>query len=192
MNEEKLNIKSTALVIIDLQIGISRMDTKPYPSATVIGNASLVAKRFRELGMPVFPVHVASDQATALHPISDSTFTMPADPDHDWTEFVPEIDVQERDIVITKRQWGAFYGTELDLQLRRRKIETIVLCGVATTYGVESTARYAYELGYNQVFIEDAMGDLSEESHRVVIQYVFKRMGRVRSTREVIAMIQPI
>jgi len=192
MNEEKLDIKSTALVLIDFQKGISRMDTKPYPSATVIGNASLVARRFRELGMPVFPVHVASDPTTALHPTSDSTFTRPAAPVQDWTEFVPEIDVQESDIVITKRQWGAFHGTELDLQLRRRKIETVVLCGIATTYGVESTARYAYELGYNQVFIEDAMGDLSEESHRVAIQYVFKRMGRVRSTREVIAMILPL
>ncbi|MHB1708143.1 MAG: isochorismatase family protein [Thermoplasmataceae archaeon] len=190
MAQEKLDLKLTALVMIDLQKGIVHMETKPHTSEAVISNASAIARKFRDLGMPVFPVHVISDQWTALHPISDSTFTRSGALSLDWAEFVPEIDVQKNDIVITKRQWGAFYGTELDLQLRRRKIETIVLCGIATTYGVESTARYAYELGYNQVFIEDAMGDVSEESHRVAIQYVFRRMGLVRSASQVLEMLR--
>ena len=190
MAQEKLDVKTTALVMIDLQKGIVQMETKPYPHEAVIRNASTVARKFRELGIPVFPVHVMSDPSTALHPMADSTFTRTGVLSPDWAEFVPEIDVQKSDIIIIKRQWGAFYGTDLDLQLRRRKIETIVLCGIATTYGVESTARYAYELGYNQVFIEDAMGDVSEESHRVAIQYVFRRMGRVRSASQVLEMLR--
>lgn len=188
MAEEILNTKTTALVIIDLQKGITRMNAEPHGTSAVISNASHLAKKFRELGMPVFPVHVAFDPTVGLHPISDSTFTRPSDPQPDWADFVPELDVQKSDTVITKRQWGAFYGTELDLQLRRRKIDTIVLCGISTSYGVESTARSAYELGFNQVFAEDAMGDGSGESHRVALEYVFKRMGRVRSTEQILDM----
>jgi nicotinamidase-related amidase len=88
--------------------------------------------------------------------------------------------------VITKRQWGAFYGTELDLQLRRRGIRTIVIGGIATNFGVESTARDAFERGYEQVFAEDAMSSVSAEAHRFAVSVVFPRIGRVRSTDEIL------
>ncbi|MGA2664710.1 MAG: isochorismatase family protein, partial [Nitrososphaerales archaeon] len=92
----------------------------------------------------------------------------------------------EGDIVIGKKQWGAFYGTELDLQLRRRKIDTIVLCGIATNVGVESTARFAYEYGYQQVFASDAMAAMSAEAHAGALKYTFARIGRVRTTAQVL------
>jgi nicotinamidase-related amidase len=91
--------------------------------------------------------------------------------------------------VIFKRKWGAFYGTDLDLQLRRRGLKTIVLCGIATEFGVESTARDAYERGYEQVFAEDAMTGRSAESHANSITHIFPRMGRVRSTEEIVAAL---
>ena len=84
--------------------------------------------------------------------------------------------------MITKRQWGAFYGTDLELQLRRRGIETIVLCGIATDYGVESAAPLAYEYGFQQIFVEDAMASMTEEQHNAAVNFVLKRIGRVRST----------
>jgi nicotinamidase-related amidase len=90
------------------------------------------------------------------------------------------------DIIITKRQWGAFYGTELDLLLRRRRMRTMVLLGIATEYGVESTARSAYEYGYEQVFAEDAMSGASEEGHHLSVNAILKRLGRVRSTEEIL------
>jgi len=89
-------------------------------------------------------------------------------------------------VVITKGQWGAFYGTDLDPRLRRGGLDTIVLTGVATTYGVESTARFAYEYGYQQIFAEDAMADLSKEAHDNAINLVLKRLGRVRKTSEIL------
>jgi nicotinamidase-related amidase len=135
--------------------------------------------------MPVFLVHVIGTKETALKVISDVTFTRPASPSPDWTEFVPELAPTPSDMVITKRQWGAFYGTELDLQLRRRGIGTIVLCGISTDYGVESTARFAYEYGYQQIFVEDAMASMSDEQHNNAVKYIFRRIGRVRSTEEV-------
>lgn len=190
MTEDKLviNPEKTALVLIDLQKGIVGRETKPYPAADVVSNAARLVKSFREKGMTICFVHVDFKGGLPVRVESDSPMQRSNIPD-DWTEFVPELDVGDGDIVITKRQWGAFYGTELEPQLRRRKIDTIVLGGIATTYGVESTARFAYEYGFNQIFAEDAMTDMSEEAHRVSVQYVLKRMGRVRSTEEIISSL---
>ncbi|MGA2514736.1 MAG: isochorismatase family protein [Candidatus Limnocylindrales bacterium] len=102
---------------------------------------------------------------------------------------VSELGPEPSDLVITKRQWGAFYGIELDLQLRRRGIDTIFLAGISTNVGVESTARDAYERGYEQVFVEDAMAARSADEHEHTVRTVFARMGRVRSTAEVLAAL---
>jgi nicotinamidase-related amidase len=86
---------------------------------------------------------------------------------------------------VVKRQWGAFYGTDLDLQLRRRGVQTIVLTGIATNFGVESTARDAWERSYALVFAEDAMSALSEAAHRFAVETIFPRLGRIRPTAEI-------
>jgi nicotinamidase-related amidase len=106
-----------------------------------------------------------------------------------WAEFVPEIGPQPGDLIITKHQWGAFYGTELDLQLRRRGVRMIALGGIATNFGVESTARDAYERGYHQIFVEDAMTSVSAEAHEFVVKNIFPRIGQVRSTDEVLSAL---
>ena len=124
MTEELvINKTRTALVVIDLQKGIaSNPALRPHSSEEVIMNATKLANVFRKSSMPVFLVHVIGTKETALKVISDVTFSRPASPSPDWTEFVPELTPTASDVVITKRQWGAFYGTELDLQLRRRGI----------------------------------------------------------------------
>ena len=180
----------TALVVIDLQKGITAMPSRPYTAQEVIANATELVNAFRKNNMPVFLVHVEITNETMLHSISDQTFSrsQPASPD--WAEFVPELTPTPSDVVITKRQWGAFYGTELDLQLRRRKIDTIVLCGIATDFGVESTARFAYEYGYQQIFAEDAMASRSDEQHNAAVNFIFKRMGRVRKKGEILEALK--
>lgn len=102
------------------------------------------------------------------------------------------LDPREGDIVITKRQWGAFYGTELDLQLRRRHIRTLILGGIATNFGVESTARDAYERGYEQVFVEDAMAAPTAEAHRFAVTTILPRIGLVRSTEHVLNALRRV
>ncbi|MHB2035193.1 MAG: hydrolase [Nitrososphaerales archaeon] len=176
----------TALVVIDLQKGIASFPAAPHDSKTVVSNAARLADAFRGNKMPVFLVHVVSSEAERLNPISDEQFQRRGPPAKDWAEFMPELGPKEGDIIITKKQWGAFYGTDLDLQMRRRKLDTIVLCGIATNYGVESTARFAYEYGYQQIFAEDAMASMSAEAHNASINYALKRMGRVRSTEQIL------
>ena len=188
MSELTIEKSATALVVIDLQKGIVGMPTEPHPATAVVANAAKLADAFRKRAMPVVLVRVtpSPDAKDALKPIADSPMQWNAPRPADWAEPAPELGPKPGDLVITKRQWGAFHGTELDLQLRRRGITTIVLCGIATNIGVESTARFAYEYGYQQIFAEDATAARSKAEHEHTFQTVFRRIGRVRSTRELL------
>ena len=108
------------------------------------------------------------------------------------SELAPEVQrrVQAGDVLIAKRQWGAFHGTALDQILRRRSIRTLVFAGIATNFGVESSARAAMDLGYGLIFAEDAMSSVSEEMHRFSVVTLFPRIGRVRSTHDILALCQ--
>jgi nicotinamidase-related amidase len=184
---------STALVIIDLQNGITALPAKPYEAQTVIDNAAKMAGAFRNNHMPVFIVTVSAspDGKDRLVPVTDvkSTWST-AQLSADWSAVVPELGPQADDQLIIKKQWGAFYGTDLDLQLRRRKIDTIVLCGISTNIGVESTARFAYEYGYQQIFVEDAMSSRSSREHEHTIETIFPRIGRIRTTLDILAILE--
>jgi nicotinamidase-related amidase len=182
----------TALVVIDLQKGIVGRQTAPHASDIVVKNAAALAEAFRKNGMPVFLVRVtpSADGKDALRPIADAPWRA-ANLPPDWADIVAEMGPKAGDFVITKRQWGAFHGTELDLQLRRRGITTIVLCGISTNYGVESTARFAYEYGYSQIFAEDAASAMSAEEHAFAVTKIFPRIGLVRKTAEILAQLIP-
>ena len=189
----KIEPAKTALVVIDLQRGIVAPPSAPHSSTDVVARAAQTAAALRKAGGTVVFVHVtpSADGKDGLKPITDAPVgaggrTLPPD----WAEIVPELAPQPSDVIITKRQWGAFYGTELDLQLRRRGVDTIVLCGISTNIGVESTARDAYERGYNQIFVEDAMAARDVEEHRHTVRSLFPRIGRVRTTEEVLAAIK--
>ena len=177
----------TALVVIDLQKGIVGRPTAPYSTDIVVKNAASMAVAFRKNGMPVFLVRVSPspDGKDSLRPITDAAMPAPT-LSPGWADIVPEMGPKQGDFIVTKHQWGAFYGTELDLEFRRRAITTIVLCGISTNIGVESTARFAYEYGYNQIFAEDAMSALSAEEHTATVTKIFPRIGLVRKTEEIL------
>jgi len=183
----RLDPKQTALVLIDLQQGILGRQTAPYSAAEVLARGVRLANAFRKAGGLVVLVHVSysADGGDALTQPTDAG-PLAATRGADWDVISPDLGRSDRDLVITKRQWGAFYGTPLDMQLRRRGIKTIVIGGIATNFGVESTARDAYERGYALVFVEDAMSGLSNEAHGFAIANIFPRLGRVRSTEEVL------
>jgi len=184
-----LDRKATALVVIDLQRGIVARDVAPHTAADVVSRSARLADAMRRAGGRVVLVRVAyaADEGDRLRPPVDAA--MPAGPmPEGWADLVPEVG-REGDLVITKHQWGAFYGTELDLQLRRRGITTLVLCGISTNFGVESTARDGWERGYRVVFAEDAMAAISAEAHAFAVANIFPRIGRVRPSTEVLAAL---
>ncbi len=182
----------TALVVIDLQRGITEGPTAPHPAGEVVANAAAVAVALRVAGGTVVLVHVtpSPDGRDALRPMTDTPARQRQTLPQNWAEIVPELGPEPGDLVITKRQWGAFYGTELDLELRRRRIDTILLAGISTNVGVESTARDAFERGYEQVFVEDAMSARNPDEHAHTVRTLFPRIGRVRSTAEVLAALK--
>jgi nicotinamidase-related amidase len=181
-----LDAKHTALVLIDLQQGILGMSVAPHAASDVLDRATRLADRFRTLASPVVLVRVsfAPGGIDALKQPIDAQINV-ARPTG-WDQLSPALGNDERDIRITKHQWGAFYGTELDLQLRRRGIRTIVIAGISTNFGVESTARDAFERSYALVFVEDAMSAMSAEAHTFAVTTIFPRLGRIRSTQAVL------
>ena len=184
-----LDPATTALVLIDLQHGIVAMNVFPQTSTEVVERSRQLAQAFRAANAPVVLVTVANlpDGKDALQPLADAMPPAGAPRPANWATHVDALTPQAGDLQIVKRQWGAFYGTELDLQLRRRGIKTIVLAGISTNVGVESTARDAFERGYHQVFVSDAMASPSAEAHANTLKFTFPRIGRTRSTRDVLS-----
>lgn len=180
-----------ALVLIDLQNGFAGIPTTPYSMEEVIANSIKLAEAFRQHALPVMLVHVtfSPDGGDRFVPRTDTESAARTSFGADWDQLVREIGQQGNDIVVPKRSWSAFHGTSLDMHLRRRRITEVVLAGILTSIGVESTARQAYDHGYHQIFVEDAMSDLSEESHHHTISRIFPRIGRVKSTEEVLSLL---
>lgn len=182
-----LDPATTALVLIDLQNGITALPLAPRDGETVAQTGIALAQRFRAAGAPVVLVRVGWDADYADAPRQPVDQPMPH-PEGGlpaaWSTLVDGL-AQPGDILVHKRQWGAFYGTDLDLQLRRRGVRTIVLAGIATNIGVESTARAAWEHGYALVLVEDAMTSLSAEAHAFCVRTILPRLGLVRSAAQV-------
>ena len=181
----------TALVLIDLQKGITALPTAT-PSDVIVERAAQLARAFRERNLPVVRVRVAfspdgGDMLRARVDAQPPTGGRPAD----WAELREEIGSGPTDILITKRQWDAFFGTELDLQLRRRKITGIVLAGISTSIGVESTARHGRELDYQIAIASDAVTDMVREAHENSLTRIFPRLGQVDTTARIIAALAP-
>ncbi|EHH69710.1 hydrolase [Gluconobacter morbifer] len=175
-----LSATRTALVLIDLQKGITGLPLAPTSGAEIVERSKALAARFRAADAPVILVNVAfaADFSDALHTVVERSFSPPGGFAPDWAELVDGL-AEPKDLRVTKRQWGAFYGTDLDLQLRRRGITTIVLGGIATNLGVESTARAAHEHGYNVVLAENLMSTFTDEMQRFACEEIFPRLGRV-------------
>ncbi|WP_433977330.1 hydrolase [Erwinia sp. E_sp_B01_9] len=185
----ELNAGKTALVLIDLQEGILPFAGGPYAASDVVARSAVLAEKFRSVNAPVVLVRVgwAKDFGDAPK--------QPVDVSHggalpeNWWDYPVALGKKDGDIEVTKHQWGAFYGTDLELQLRRRGIDTIVLGGISTNIGVESTARNAWELGFNLVVAEDICSAGGTEEHNGSFKHIFPRLGRVRNSSEILSAL---
>lgn len=179
-----------ALVVIDLQNGVVGLPTEPYPGAEVVARARELADAFRAHGSPVVLVRVTAapdgaDATPGRTEVSRPNGARPAG----WDVIVEDLAGHPDDITVTKRNWSAFYGTDLDLQLRRRGVTQIVLAGIATSIGVESTARAAHERGYHVTLATDAMADASLAAHENSVERIFPRLGERGTTAEILDLL---
>lgn len=172
----------SALIVIDLQKGIT---SRPLEGVEeTVRNSARLADAFRGHNLPVVLVN-----AVGVAPGRTEQQRPNMKLDADFAELDPALNKQSSDILISKRTWGAFTATDLDEKLRSRGVTEVVFTGIATSIGVESSARQAYELGYNVALITDAMTDLSPEAHRRSIDLIFPRLGETGTTSELLDLL---
>lgn len=175
---------NTALIVIDLQKGILAF-ASGAPTANVVANAAELARAFRRHGRHVVLVNVAGGApGRTERPRPSGAF-----PDG-WTDLLPELDVQPTDHRVTKHTWGAFASTDIGTYLKAHDITQVVLCGVSTSIGVETTAREAYSAGFNVTLAVDAMTDLDPSAHENSVTRIFPRLGETATAAEIIALLE--
>lgn len=174
----------TALIVVDLQKGVVSLPAA-HPMDGVVKQAGALTEAFRGHGLPVVLVNVAGG-APGRTEQSSGHRELPAG----WTDLIAELNRQPRDHVVTKHTPGAFTNTGLEAHLRALGVTQVVIVGVATSNGVEVTARQAYELGFNVTLATDAMTDLQADAHAYSITRVFPRIGETGVAREIIDLLQ--
>lgn len=174
----------SALLVVDLQKGLIGVPSA-HPVGKVLERATALIDAFRRLGLPVVLINVAGRAPGRTEQPRRNDAPLPAD----FTDFMPELGCGPDDIVVTKRSWGAFATTDLDVRLKARGVTQVVVAGVATGTGVEATARQAYEQGYNVTLALDAMTDTRPEAHDYSIRNVFPRLGETGTSQEIIDLL---
>jgi nicotinamidase-related amidase len=174
----------TALIVVDLQQGIvSRPLVDPMDG--VVKRVGALTVAFRGHGLPVVLVNVAGGApGRTEQPRAHREFPP------GWTDLIPELNRQPQDHVVTKHTPGAFTNTGLEAHLKALGVTQVVIVGVATSNGVEVTARQAYELGFNVTLATDAMTDARDGAHAYSISQVFPRIGETGATREIINLLE--
>lgn len=190
--------KKTALVVIDLEHGIVNFNLV-RPGMEIVAASAKLVEAFRKAGLPIVIVKVKpfgapSGKVRTQAPGLPKDEAAQKEMEAQWEAagfftIVPELGAQASDIYITKRTWNAFYDTPLDAELKRLDVTGIVLCGIATSIGVEGTARAAYERGYNLSFASDAMTDMVASAHEHSLNVIFPRIGEVGTADEIIAKL---
>jgi nicotinamidase-related amidase len=174
----------TALVVIDLQSGIVALPVV-HPAREIVQRSVALLDAFRRHGLPVVLVRVTAG-ASGRTDNGRSTGDFPAG----FADLLPELKQQPSDYVVTKRTWGAFTNTDLETYLREQGVTQVVLAGIATSIGVESTARYASELGLNVTLAVDAMSDMNAHAHANSVTRIFPRLGETGTTQEVLDLLE--
>lgn len=174
---------NSALIVVDLQRAVSAAPAAP----PVIDRARRLAAAFRIRKLPVVLVNVTGGAPgrTDARQASGSRSPRPSG----WADIVPELGPEPDDILITKQTWGAFHRTALDERLQERGVTQVVLAGIATSIGVESTARAAHEHGYHVVLATDAMTDVDPQAHDNTIARIFPRLGETATTAEILDLL---
>ncbi len=181
--------QATALVLIDLQHGITALPTA-HPADDIVMRSAALADAFREHHLPVVATRVgfSADGGDVVRTRTAANTPMVTF-GPEGTVMRPELRLNENAILITKRGWNAFYGTELDLQLRRRGITGIVLAGISTSVGIESAARAAAERDYQLTIVTDAVTDTDLGAHNNSLNVIFPKIGELATTDEVVAAL---
>ncbi|HUP31240.1 MAG TPA: cysteine hydrolase [Usitatibacter sp.] len=206
MSEERLDPARTCLLLFDLLEGhVNRDDASRARFRPVIANAEALLHAARVDDVMVAYAHAdhRADRATSARTLRDSDNRLAPLQAGDPAErhmpvitggtpearIVRELAPEPGDYMVPKHRWSAFHGTYLELALRTRGVDTIILCGGSTDVGVASTAYAARDLDYNLVVASDACTSPEQDNHAQFMRRIFPRMARVRTTAQILAML---
>ncbi|MGW0180409.1 isochorismatase family cysteine hydrolase [Nocardia sp. NPDC003345] len=174
---------ASALVVVDMQSG-TLPNARAVPADLLLDRVALLLTGFRQAGHTV--VHlVATGTPDGRTAYADSGRSW----DEDRTEIPPEVAPTGNEPLLRRRAWSGFAGTDLEQRLRAGGVTTVVVAGLATTFGVESTARSAYDLGFDVIVAADAVSDPDPAGHERSITRVFPVLGRVAAAADIVALI---
>lgn len=175
--------RHVALIVVDLQQGIVSAPTA-HPADGVIGHAARLAAAFRAADLPVVLVNVAG-----AAPGRTDRKERQVSPPPGWTNLAPALNPQRGDYRVTKHAWSAFSATDLETRMRADGVTQLVIVGIATSVGVESTARAAYDAGFHVVLPIDAMTDRNPAAHEASVTHVFPKIAETGTTQEVLDLL---
>ncbi|HEX4201085.1 MAG TPA: isochorismatase family protein [Chthoniobacterales bacterium] len=185
MSTLSLHPPTTALLAIDLQNLLLGFSPAPYPIAQVVDKNRQLAGALRSRGGLVVWVRVDLQRFLQLPVDQPSPFAGKPFPD-ELSDLIPSVGFQDTDLLVTKNHWGAFAGTSLEQELRNHGIDTVLLSGVSTNAGVESTLRQGTGLGFGFIVVEDVCSGQDADEHRYAFEKIFPRLARVRTSEEVL------
>jgi nicotinamidase-related amidase len=169
-------------MVVDLQKGIVGMPTV-HPIDGIISNSVALIEAFRVRKLPVVLINV-----DGVPPGRAEESRTPREFPAGWTDLIPELNRQPGDRLVTKRTRGAFTNTDLEQYLKNNDVTQVVITGVATGSGVESTARHAHELGFNVALAVDAMTDMDADIHNSVTR-IFPKMAETGTTQQFLDLL---
>jgi nicotinamidase-related amidase len=177
--------QSTALIVVDLQNGVVAMPAA-HPIDDIVARSVALIDAFRANGLPVVLVNVDGAPAGRTDQGAGGLSDLP----DGWAELIPALNPHPDDIIVTKRARSAFANTGLTERLRELGVTQVVIVGVATSSGVESTARHAHEHGFNVTLAVDAMTDSVIEAHQNSVTRIFPRLAETGTTQQILALLE--
>jgi len=209
VNVHHFDPKKSALLFFDILNGYvpAAEPGKPRALKPWIQNAIRLSRAGRAAGLPIFFAkgNHRPDNATTALILTDTNNSLVPWPNGEVmkpkmhvtagdksSDVLADLEPAPEDYYIVKYRWSAFFQTYLDLALRTRGIDTVVISGGSTDVGVASTLYSARDLDYNMIVVRDACGTSHDQrAHDMLMDLVFPRMARVRTTDQVISMMQP-
>lgn len=184
------NLAKTAVVFIDLQADIlNAAPLYPWTASAVITANDRLSQVFKNTPALEVLVSVQTETFQHLYPFAaNQRYLANTDQPELLLPIAQDPDAQNV-IQVTKHNPGAFLGTDLDLQLRRQGIDTIILAGVSTSNGVYATALDAFQYAYHVIVAEDACADRDIEKHDFFFNKMFSRIATVASVEQIVTAV---
>jgi nicotinamidase-related amidase len=208
MDLDQIELKKTGILFFDMLNCFYHHAGEEVKARkkTMVENAVRLMKTGREARIPIFFAkgNHRADNTTSVLTLTDTDITLkpwpngvatlvrpPAVEGESGSEVIPELDPRDTDYYIPKYRWSAFYETYLDLALRAMGIDTIIISGASTDVGIASTVFFGREMDYNMIIVRDACATVhDQQAHEVLMDLIFPRMCRVRTTEQALQMIR--